>query len=98
MPAVLEAPVHARQRLSVDQLRAEALALYAEARKRGVTQVALSGQIGTTQSAISAAVNAAPEEASTHAAVYVRLINGLSDRYLVVKEERVEFRVERKAE
>lgn len=97
MPALLEAPVRVRQRLTVEALRDEALTLYFAAVASGKwSQNRLAPEVGTSQSAISAAVNAPEEEASTHGAVYARLINFLSDKYEVVKEERVEYRVVRK--
>ena len=96
MPAVLDYPVYARQRLTLDQLRDEALRLYAEYRDSGGTQGPLAERIGTRQSAVSAAVNARADEASTHAAVYLGMVNVLDPTYRVREERTVEYRVERK--
>lgn len=95
--SVLSLSVRARQRLSVVELREEALDLYRAARAaRRITQAKLAARAGTTQSAISAAINAAPEEATTHASAYARIVNALSDRYSVAREETVEYIVARK--
>lgn len=96
MPAVLDPPVRARQRLTINELADEALELYAEYRERGGTQGDLAERIGTTQSAVSEAVRRVAGE-SRHAAVYERMVGALSPSYRVVREETITFRVERKA-
>ena len=88
MPAVLNPPVRARQSLDVHELREEALRLYFAAVAAGDSQSAMARRSGkTTQSAISAAVNAPETEASTHGAVYAHLVNLLDPAYAVEKED-----------
>ena len=94
MPATLDAPVRARQRLTFAELQAEARKALADS---GKTQAQVAEEIETTPSAVSEALNERrPEKVSNHAAVYRRIIEATTP-YTVRIERTVEIRVERKA-
>jgi len=93
MPAILDTPVRARQRLSFPELRDEARNAITAS---GKTQAQVAGLIETTQSAVSEALNERREDRiSNHAAVYQRIIDKLT-AYSIHIERTVEIRVERK--
>lgn len=92
MPAVAAPPVRAKQTLTFPQARDEARAAFEDS---GDSQTKAAALIGTTQSAVSAALNASDEEASNHGAVYQRLIAQYTPYRLNI-ERTVSIRVERK--